>query len=53
MYILEERLCFVCNRGIIEDDFHFFVCECQAYSALLENLCKSMNFARVLKMRNL
>ncbi len=31
--LLEERLCLVCNRGIVEGEFHF-LCECQSYSAL-------------------
>ena len=39
---LEERLCLVCNRGVVEDAFHF-LCECQTYSALREDLFKSIN----------
>ncbi len=49
---LEERLCLVCNRRIVEDDS--FLCECQTYSALCEDLFKSINeFGRVLKIWNL
>ena len=40
---LEERLCLVCSRGIVEDEFHFFVCECQTYNLLREDLFKSIN----------
>ncbi len=39
---LEERLCLVCNRGIVEDGFHFW-CECQTYNPLREDLFKSIN----------
>ena len=39
---LEERLWLVCNRGIVEEEFHV-LCECQTYSALLEDLFKSIN----------
>ncbi len=49
---LEERLCLVCNRGIVEDEFHF-LCEFETYSALRNDLSQLMNFARVLKIWNL
>ncbi len=39
---VEERLCLVCNRGVVEDEFHF-LCECQTYCALREDLFKSVN----------
>ncbi len=34
---LAERLCLICNRGIVEDAFHF-LCECQTYNALREEV---------------
>ncbi len=39
---LEKKDCLVCNRGIVQEEFHFLR-ECQTYSALLENLFKSIN----------
>ncbi len=31
----DERLCFICNTNVIEDEQHF-VCECNEYSQLRE-----------------
>ncbi len=39
---LEERLCVLCNVGIVKDEFHL-LCECQSYTALREKLFKSIN----------
>ncbi len=38
--------------GIVEVEFHF-LCECQTYSALREDLSQLMKFVRILKIWNL
>ncbi len=50
---LQERLCLVCNTGIVEDEFHFSVNVKATVQCVRIYLSQLMNFARILKIWNL
>ena len=49
---LEERLCLVCNRGIVEDEFPFCVNVKHTVHCVRSFLSPLMKFARALKIWN-
>ena len=44
---LEERLCLVCNRGIVEEKYHFCVNVKPTVHCVMIYLSQLMNFGRV------